>query len=69
MNDREKQLANLVNTDDHRAVCEEIRAIVTLIFPRFDFAVFARAWDDIILPTFTRRATAANPFIASAAAG
>ncbi len=49
MNDREKQLANLVNTDDHRAVCEEIRAIVTLIFPRFDFAVFARAWDDIIL--------------------
>ncbi|MDI9570201.1 MAG: hypothetical protein QM278_05640 [Pseudomonadota bacterium] len=48
MSDLDKQLANLLSTEDHQAVYEEIRAIVLLIFPRFDFVHFERAWDDIV---------------------
>ena len=49
MNDRNKQLANLLNTEDHRAVFEEIMITVSLIFPRFDFTIFTRVREDIVL--------------------
>jgi hypothetical protein len=48
MKDRQTQLANILDIEDHNAVVEEIRTIVTLIFSQFDFSIFNHAYGDIV---------------------
>lgn len=48
MDDCRVQLANLVDTRDPKAVRDEIHTIAGLMFPRFDFAHFDRAFSDVI---------------------
>ncbi|HOI73509.1 MAG TPA: hypothetical protein PLO63_05105 [Syntrophales bacterium] len=48
MKDRLTQLADLLDIEDHDAVVEEIRIIASLVFPRFDYGPFDRAYGDIV---------------------
>ncbi len=48
MKDHPTQLADLLDIEDHDAVVEEIRIIASLVFPRFDYGPFDRAYGDIV---------------------
>jgi hypothetical protein len=48
MKDRQTQLANILGIENHNAVVEEIRTIITLIFSKFDFSIFNHAYEDIV---------------------
>jgi hypothetical protein len=45
---KEIQFSNMVNMEDPQSVFDEVRTIVLMMFPEFDFGILNRVFKDIV---------------------